>query len=106
MKSKFVDQELVRNMRYFQVDWLHENNEYPISIFAEIDDEGWEIRKIEVFRDGHKGFAENFENEGETMLGEKPWPEIEVIVSDDQFKARELTSAEFESEWLNRFENS
>lgn len=97
---------MVRNMRYFQVDWLHENNEYPISIFAEIDDKGWEIRKIEVFRDGHKGFAEHLEDEGETMLGEKPWPEIEVIVSDDQFKARELSSAEFESEWLKRFENS
>ncbi|GGX11719.1 DUF6881 domain-containing protein [Undibacterium macrobrachii] len=92
-------------MRYFQVDWIHEDEDYPISIIAEIDGEGWEVRKIELFRDGHKGFAENIEDVGETMLGEKPWPGIEVIASDSQFNVKELVRSEFESEWLKRFEN-
>ena len=39
-------------MRYQRVRWTHDFVDEPTVLFAEIDDEGWEVRKVNVYRDG------------------------------------------------------
>ena len=39
-------------MRYQFVEWLHEFDSEPVAIIQELTDDGWEVRKIEVFPGG------------------------------------------------------
>ena len=44
-------------MRYLAVQWHQANPEYPVWLYSEIDDAGWEQRKVEVYADGTHHFA-------------------------------------------------
>lgn len=44
-------------MQYLKVQWIHEFEDEPALICPEYDDEGWETRKTEVYRDGRYGYA-------------------------------------------------
>ncbi len=44
-------------MKYIRVKWNHLFSDEPVLLFSELDDARWEVRKIEVFRDGHQGYA-------------------------------------------------
>lgn len=37
-------------MRYFKIHWLHTFIDEPEYIFSEIDEEGYEVRKVEIFK--------------------------------------------------------
>jgi len=39
-------------MRYQLVEWNHGEPGHPVRLFAEVDDEGWERRKVDGYRDG------------------------------------------------------
>ena len=86
-------------MKYIKVHWIHENTIDPIFLLSEISDLRYEVRKIEIFRDGHFGFAdENNASEG-TMLGIEPIPSVEDISLDPQFSASEISKSDFEKYW-------
>lgn len=56
-------------MKYICVEWVHDFSDQPVKIYSEIDDERYETRKVELFKDGTYGYAyENIEI-GETGLG-------------------------------------
>ena len=42
-----------RYMRYFKIHWLHSFTDEPEYIFSEIDEEGYEVRKVEIFKNGN-----------------------------------------------------
>ncbi len=86
-------------MRYIRVRWHHDSCDEPIELLSELDDDSWEVRKVEVFADGHVEFAGRGERSGLTGLGEVPIPSIEEIASDHQFSPEEITKTEFESVW-------
>ena len=44
-------------MKYLKVRWIHESATDPVELYSEIDDQGWEVRKVEVFPNGTMGFA-------------------------------------------------
>ena len=90
-------------MRYLQVRWSHALPNEPVEIYGELDDTGWEIRKVEIFADGAIGFASCSEESHSTILGEKPWPPLEEIADDPQFKPEQISKEEFERIWENRF---
>jgi hypothetical protein len=59
----------------------------------------WEVRKVEIFREGPPGIASATLSTRDAMLSEKPIPPISEIASDPQFEPREITKEEFEEVW-------
>lgn len=86
-------------MRYIKVKWNHSNPQMPVTLYSEIDDAGWELRKVEIFRDGSVGYASAAESRGDTGLGLVPIPPILEIAKDPAFEPSEITAKEFEEVW-------
>jgi hypothetical protein len=86
-------------MRYIHVRWVHENPEYPVDLYSELDGDSWEVRKVEVFADGRLGYADAEESSGPTGLGLEPVPPLEEIARDPEFVPREIARSEFERLW-------
>ena len=89
-------------MRYIKVEWFHENPADPYQILSEIDEDGWESRRIESFRDGRRGFADESENIGGSFLADKPWPSMDVLRAESEFKVHEIDAAMFDEIWQSR----
>ena len=89
-------------MRYLRVQWIHPDADEPIELYSELDDEGWETRKVELFRDGTLGFAESIESAGTTELGETPLPSLEEIAANPEFRPTWIPKEEFERAWSKR----
>jgi hypothetical protein len=93
-------------MQYLRVQWDHCHPADPVEIWSELDESGWEVRKVEVFPDGTVGFANGTESTNSTVLGEAPIPPVGAIAADPQFKPTLITKNEFERVWINRFASS
>ena len=86
-------------MRYIAVQWHQNCPDDPVEMLSEIDDAGWEQRKVEVFADGSRDYADKSEQTGSTELGLSPIPSIADISADPQFTPREISREEFETSW-------
>jgi hypothetical protein len=80
---------------FIRVHWKHGNAEDPITLYSELDEERWEVRKVEVFADGRIGYANERGSFGMTSLGDQPVPALEVIADNPEFDPVEITRAEF-----------
>lgn len=95
---------------YLKVEWRHSLPDEPVLLYSELDEDRWEIRKIEVFRDGDVGYASRSGSEGpnrhsgQTKLGQVPMPPFEEIEQDLQFKPFIISVEEFESAWTSALE--
>jgi hypothetical protein len=85
-------------VRYMKVKWIHESPDEPIWLYSEIVD-GWEVRSVEVYADGHADYADADSSSGTTMLSETLMPTIEEIAMDEQFQPTEIDAVEFEEVW-------
>jgi hypothetical protein len=86
-------------MTHIAVQWHHGNPDDPVELYSELDEQRYEVRKVEVFRDGRRCFADGPQQSGRTRLGIVPVPPLEEIASDRQFTPRVITPAEFEAAW-------
>ena len=86
-------------MKYIDVNWIHDHPEDPIRLVSEIDESHWEIRKLEFFRDGSVGYASTEKNTKNTMLGLVEIPSLEYINSQIEFKGQEIEKSQFELLW-------
>ena len=86
-------------MKYVLVKWNHDFADEPVLLYSEIDDARWEVRKVEIYRDGRSGYASAAESAGSTRLGEVPVPSLADIATDPQFVPLEITAEEFERVW-------
>lgn len=86
-------------MKYIKVTWIHDLPHEPIVLYSELNDARWETRKVEVFADERKGFADQVQSSPGTALGEEPIPELSEISTDPQFQPVEISSEEFDSIW-------
>lgn len=84
--------------RYQKVLWHHNYPDEPVMLYSEIDS-GFEIRKIEVYRDGRRDYADRSHSTGTTMLGEKMIPGMDEIRGDPDFSAVAIAAEEFEEMW-------
>ena len=91
-------------MKYFKVRWIHQHSDEPVWLYSELDEDGLEIRKVEIFADGSQGFASPSESKGSTALGIIQVPPLEVILRDPEFEGTEITKREFEEVWTKRNE--
>lgn len=79
--------------------WKHESPDAPVTLYSELDEERWEVRKVEVFIDGRMGFAEGRRESVGTALGDTPVPSLEEIAAIGEFEPATITRAEFERVW-------
>ncbi len=86
-------------MRYLKVIWNHDSPSDPVLLYSEIDANGWERRKVEVFADGKTGYADSMSNSLSTKLSLIRVPSIDEIAMDQQFSPSEISGQEFEEAW-------
>lgn len=89
-------------MRYLLVRWNHSSDSYPVLLYSELDEERNEVRKVEVYRDGRKGYASREGASGGTRLGQEPLPPLAEIAAESEFEPAEVTPEEFERVWAER----
>lgn len=86
-------------MIYLKVNWKHEDQAYPVVLYSELDEDRWEVRKVEVFPDGRWTYASESQSIGGTVLGELPIPSLEEIAENLEFEPHLISESEFELAW-------
>lgn len=86
-------------MIYIKVKWLNNFPNEPREIYSELNDERWELRKIEIFPDGSMIRADRWHSMDATRLAEEPIPPNEEIIKDSQFILEDISRGEFEDLW-------
>jgi len=93
-------------MTYLKCKWKHDNPDHPILLYSELDEERWETRKVEIFRNGKLGFADRDTEFGGSGLGLEPVPPLTAIAADPEFEPEAITKAEFELVWSAAVESA
>lgn len=88
-------------MQYIKVKWIHQPNNDPVLLYSELDDGRWEVRKVDVFADGHMQYASSTTSTGDAALGLEPIPPLEQIREDPQFEPVGISKEEFEGVWAD-----
>ncbi|WP_131742948.1 DUF6881 domain-containing protein [Actinomadura roseirufa] len=86
-------------MRYVKVTWHHENDDDPVVYFSELGTDGYETRKVQIYRDGRSAWADEAYETDTAGLSEVPFPPLEEISYQEEFEAEEIAAVEFEEEW-------
>lgn len=84
---------------HFGCVWRHDEATDPVYMWTELDDDRWEIRKVEHFRDGTRLRADPQHPDGETGLGLMPVPPLDAIDAQLEFTVEPLTADGFEAVW-------
>jgi hypothetical protein len=90
-------------MEYIDVSWRQNNEDYPVRLVSEIDDNRYEIRKLEFFTDGRVGFASRTHRSAGTELGDQAVPPLTQINADPEFDGIAIIASEIESLWAMHF---
>ncbi|GGP31344.1 hypothetical protein GCM10018980_65200 [Streptomyces capoamus] len=86
-------------MEHWKVDWAHELQSEPVRFYSEIGSDGYEVRKIQVYRDGQVLKADMFHESAEIGLSEVPAGSIDDVASQPEFSASAISPEEFERAW-------
>jgi hypothetical protein len=86
-------------MKYLDVRWLHSRPSDPVRLVSEIDENNWEVRKLEFFADARVGYAVEGIEAGGTRLSVEPLPGLNEINAQVEFEGREIDAAAFENLW-------
>jgi hypothetical protein len=89
-------------MRYLHIKWKHKDPGAPVQIYSEIGDDSYERRKVELYADGRKGFADGSEEAGGTSLGVMPVPSLKEIAAQPEYEAKEIPAEDFQRIWMKR----
>ena len=93
-------------MRYIDVTWKHDFEDEPVRLISEIGKDNFEVRKIEIFKDGTVDYAESYDKDTGTMLGIAEVPSICEINSQDEFQGAEINKTEFDELWSRYCQSS
>ncbi|WP_226669220.1 DUF6881 domain-containing protein [Microbulbifer aggregans] len=86
-------------MRYIDVEWIQDSEDYPNRLVSEIADDNFETRKLEFFANGSVGYASEKGSTKDTELGTCEVPSLGEINSQDEFSGQSITRDEFEKMW-------
>jgi len=84
---------------HLKVVWRHESDDDPVLLYSELDDERWELRKVEIYADGRMDRADADSQTGSTWLSVEPLPGIEEIREQEPFEPEAISAVEFEAIW-------
>jgi hypothetical protein len=88
-------------MKYLKYIWFHNFKDEPMLVYSELDKDRNETRKVEFYKGGKIGCA-NDRIEHNTFLGLEPFPSIDEINENEEFFAIEISSEEFEVVWRDK----
>lgn len=88
-------------MKYIDINWVHNFPDEPFRLVSELDDERFEVRKLEFYPNGTVGFAYNEVEIFNTWLGVCSVPTLSEINENeyDEFDGKYITKSEFEVLW-------
>ncbi|MEV0028519.1 hypothetical protein [Nocardia sp. NPDC050793] len=86
-------------MEYIRVAWSHEFDNEPIEFYSEIGDDRYEVRKVQVYRDGRREWAAENRETDTAFLAEAPFPSIDEIAEQADLRVWSISAEEFEREW-------
>ena len=89
---------------YVRYRWLHDFADEPEELWSELDESGFEVRKLEYFRDGTVGFADSLVSSSGTRLADQAFPSDEDIIADGELEKLDVSEAAFEERWQKRRE--
>ena len=82
-------------MLYYKTIWNHTNDYDPIIMYSAIDEERYEMKRLDIFRDGHVAY---FDTRTPMELNEDPYPsDFDAINATDEFDVSEISSIDFEN---------
>ena len=81
-------------MLYYKTIWNHTNDYDPIVMYSAIDEERYETKRLDIFRDGHVAY---FDTRTPMELSEAPYPsDFDAINATGEFDVAEISSIDFE----------
>jgi len=85
---------------YERLEWRHDHLDEPHFIYSELDDQRYETRKIEIFKDGRtrKACIEDLKTDP-MALADQSFPPLEEVNAHAEFHAEQISKAEFEELW-------
>ncbi|WP_344101870.1 DUF6881 domain-containing protein [Nocardiopsis rhodophaea] len=86
-------------MRYVRVKWEHDFEDDPVVYLSELGEDGYELRKVQIYRDGRTEWADETRETETVGLSEIAFPSNEEISSSPGFCARDISREEFERFW-------
>jgi hypothetical protein len=86
-------------MKYIHYLWIHKFQDYPVILVSEVDDQWFEKRKVEMWRNGKIGWADENSSSKGTILGFHAIGSLEENNSTSEFSGVEITKEEFEIFW-------
>jgi hypothetical protein len=89
-------------MRYLYIKWVHKNPADPVHIYSEIGNDSYERRRLEIWANGRKGFADENEQNGGTELSTMPIPSLAEIAAQPEYQPKAIVAEEFHKLWLKR----
>jgi hypothetical protein len=84
---------------YIYCKWVGSSAEEPDEIYSELDNSRNETRKIERYKNGKVAYASRDAAVNGASLGIIPVPTLAEINASPEFRARQITQAEFEQQW-------
>ena len=89
-----------RILKYILLNWFHNLEDEPYIIYSEIDNQRYETRKIEIYKNGTIRKCNEKMLNSQIELGDVAFPEnLDEINQDEQFHAQYISKEEFESMW-------
>ena len=86
-------------MKYIDVKWFHDSDDYSYRLVSEINSDGYEVRKLEFFKNGNVRYATEEVQTGDTRLGIAEVPELSEINVQSEFDGHEISISEFTLLW-------
>lgn len=87
-------------MKYILLKWFHNLENEPYIIYSEIDNQRYEVRKIEIYKNGITRKCDEKMVNSQIELGDVAFPEnLDDINQDKEFYAQYISKEEFESIW-------
>ncbi|HKK76798.1 MAG TPA: hypothetical protein VJ953_17100 [Saprospiraceae bacterium] len=95
-------------MKYIKIEWKRAHLNEPHTILIEIDDDRMEVKRIEQYKNGKSDFASKTLNQGEAILGDYPFLDLEEYNArnaeiddlwEEDLLASEISKSEFYRNW-------
>jgi coenzyme F420-reducing hydrogenase delta subunit len=87
-------------MKYIKIHWIHNFKDDPEFIYSAIDESGYEIKKVEIFKNGDCIiYSENINSD---RLAEGMYPLLEELNFKEEFESMqtiEISETEFTEIW-------
>ncbi len=93
-------------MKYEVLIWKHDFEDEPVVIYSELDGKRFEVRKVEVFKDGKFNWSTGDSGTGNCRLGVYSIPPLEEVNSNSKFESNEIPQDEFEVIWEKALKKS